>query len=512
MILYFTSWYNEPNEVRREELLTCLENNLASEIDQLFLICENCEAPVEHEKLVVIKTDKRPTYQYFFEVMNRESQAGDVVILANTDIFVKDTSLLEKITPDDCYALSRWEGDKLWNHADSQDVWVFRSPIEEINGCCFANGVRGCDNAIAHRIHGAGYNVTNPSKDIKFYHLHSSEIRNYKMEDEAVSQPYRMVNPTWLPKKRSLDKVLHVGFSQPPLERAFANLSEVYTFIEWTKYQNTPDLLREKIKEQLRTGDFGLLFFHIQTAGIITPEFLREIHSPYLTIVNWTGDVRRPLPKWYIEVGKEIDLTLFSNETDMGFAKRRGINAEYLNIGFDTQYFIPGEAKHQWPDIVFLGNNYQNKFPLSKMREEMVEALHLKYKDRFGLYGNGWKVPAKNLMNNLEGEADCYRGCKIAINLSHFNYERYSSDRNLRIMGSGAFCLSHNYLGIEKDFMVGQELDVFNDIPDLIKKINYWYGHMTKRKGVARTGCLKVHREHRWENRVKQMREMLCLV
>lgn len=60
-----------------------------------------------------------------------------------------------------------------------------------------ANGivVHNCDNAIADRLYRAGYEVLNPSKTIKTYHLHQSGVRHYNTEYK-VPQPYKLLHPT----------------------------------------------------------------------------------------------------------------------------------------------------------------------------------------------------------------------------------------------------------------------------------------------------------------------------
>ena len=100
-------------------------------------------------------------------------------------------------------ALSRWDitdnGPELWDHRDSQDVWVFYGrPV--ILGASFHLGIPGCDNRIAKVIEDAGYTVINPSKTIRSYHLHASGFRTYgtgrggaKME--SIPGPYKFIQP-----------------------------------------------------------------------------------------------------------------------------------------------------------------------------------------------------------------------------------------------------------------------------------------------------------------------------
>jgi len=62
-------------------------------------------------------------------------------------------------------------------------------------------------------------------------------------------------------------------------------------------------------------------------------------------------------------------------------------------------------------------------FPLSKFRVDMVEALKARYHHNFGVYGINWGTGAHSILEQVD-EAKYYRNCKVAINLSHFDYSR----------------------------------------------------------------------------------------
>ena len=532
-ILYLTGWYADANPLRHQELLSCLQRVVNSpDVDEVHVLAES-PIPFEHPKIKSYPVTGRSSYDEFFECAQNAGSTGDIAIVANTDIYpaVGLRAQLEGMSDHECYALSRWDelpsgSLKHFGRQDSQDVWVFKLPMKVTYGA-FNIGVPGCDNRIAHEFKQAGYAVTNPSETIKFVHVHNSHVRNYNPEKDTVPKPYHFVGPSKLPTmrptlvKRGLKKILHVGFPQPPLERAFADelmpkAGSHYHFINWMSYQGKAQELNQLILTQFEQEKYDLLFFHIQTANIISLDTIAKIRqiSPETRIVNWTGDVRTPLPQWYITLGQAVDLTLFSNETDMQTARAAGIRADYLQIGFDQQIFKPGiHPKKEWPEIVFLGNNYPGMFPLSDLRENMVQALQSHYGKRFGLYGGGWKgKETGNLMGNEAEEVDCYHGCKIAINLSHFDYERYSSDRIFRIMGSSAFCLTKVYPGIQRDFILAgnsQTLDTWQSITDLIRRIDYWLANADERIKVAVHGARWVHDKHTWENRLVELKKLL---
>jgi len=197
--------------------------------------------------------------------------------------------------------------------------------------------------------------------------------------------------------------------------------------------------------------NWDILFLQVQTPGIIDPERIRKIKAVGTTIFNFTGDVRTPLPDWYKELAPHITSTIFTNMNDVKEMKAFGFTSDWMEYGFDPEIYKPEGPIKPVPPIVFMGNNYgPSYFPLSNERIATVIALEREFGAEFGVYGNGWTRATGNFNHSQTEEAAAYRGAKIAINLSHFEYEDYSSDRLLRIMGCGTTCLSRWYPGIQK--------------------------------------------------------------
>jgi glycosyltransferase involved in cell wall biosynthesis len=215
--------------------------------------------------------------------------------------------------------------------------------------------------------------------------------------------------------------------------------------------------------------------------------------------------VRSPLPEWFIDVGKHIHLTCFSNINDVIEARSRGIKSDYLQIGVPNKIFVPeGEISNKTTDIVFMGNNVGG-FPLSKMRSDMVYLLKSRYGEKFKSFGIGFGEQ----ITNQQEEASIYRGAKMAISLSHFNYTNYYSDRLLRIMGSGCLALSYNFEGITDEFTPNEHLLVWDNFENLVYLIDEFLNKNHDRKVIAKAGCEHVHEKHTWDNRIDQLIKLL---
>jgi hypothetical protein len=243
-----------------------------------------------------------------------------------------------------------------------------------------------------------------------------------------------------------------------------------------------------------------LVFMQIQAENVVSNDVIRHMARESV-VINWTGDMRHTTPSWMYNTGATV--TCFSNMRDVNEMKQRGYAAEFLQIGIDPEIF------KYWPstqgnDVVFMANNYGH-FPLSGLRKNTANILRQKYGSRFSLLGTGFPAATGNLNGNQKGEAQFYSGSKVAINISHFNVDRYSSDRIFRIMASGCFCLSHHYQGIEKDFKVGQELETFLTPIEMCNKIEYYWQNPEERALIAQNGYRKVHENFTYTQMVENI-------
>jgi len=201
----FTSYYPEKNAVRRQEIDDCLRRN--AECALLQRICLFVEGgatlPVVSPKIQVRPISNRPTYSDFFGWINEISGPDETAIVANSDICFDRSvvALLWTLDSNACAALSRWDVlpdgcGRLFDRADSQDVWVFRGPVRPVVGN-FPVGVPRCDNRILYELRAAGYRVVNPAFSVRTLHLHSGERSEYPaiIQGLHVPPPYNYLWP-----------------------------------------------------------------------------------------------------------------------------------------------------------------------------------------------------------------------------------------------------------------------------------------------------------------------------
>jgi hypothetical protein len=185
MINLFYNYYQDKDPKRKKEIDLCLDKNLSN----------------KYLNTIVIESQERLTYSFYFKTINLITLPEDINIICNSDIyFDQSISNCSDIKKNECYALSRWDLNpdgqfSFYNRIDSQDTWIFRGEISKNIYSEILLGVPGCDNRIAYEINKAGYKLINLGRKIKTYHAHASNIRNYNNSDR-VPGPYKTIEPS----------------------------------------------------------------------------------------------------------------------------------------------------------------------------------------------------------------------------------------------------------------------------------------------------------------------------
>lgn len=286
-------------------------------------------------------------------------------------------------------------------------------------------------------------------------------------------------------------KILHIGLCVQPkpyngFQKAFIDVVGEENYREIST--GDPDLNAKILLTGLGFNpEFkpDLVFMQVQAPNIIDLEVCRELKEKGITIINWTGDKRHEVPQWMIDIAPYVSITAFSNMEDVHKMRALGFKSEFLEIGYDPEIYKPVGEAYDVPEIVFMGNNYgAGHFPMSEFRIKMVEFLQSEYGDRFGVYGHGWNNAKGNINHSQWEEAKYYRGAKIAINCSHFDCDTYNSDRLLRILGTGAFCLSFNHKGMSEVY--SSHVNYFSDLKSLKDKIEVCLSDINWMNDVSR--------------------------
>lgn len=297
-------------------------------------------------------------------------------------------------------------------------------------------------------------------------------------------------------------KILHVGLcvSGPPingLQKAFIDNSSEYRELPITLDLN------KKIVDLTKDFKPDIVFMQIQEAGRIHTNTVKHLIDIGAKIYNWNGDVRDTCPGWMLQLGPYVH-SLFTNMRDVKTMQSLGFKADWLEIGYDPEIYTPhGSVNNSVRPIVYFGNN-THAFPMSKFRRDMCETLHREFGDQFGQYGAN---PGANGNFNASqwDEAAAYRNAKIAINVSHYEIPKYTSDRMYRILGSGVMCLAKSYPGINEQFINGTHMQIWDNMEELITLIRFYLERNDLRMKIAISGHELAKSEYTFNRMIEKL-------
>jgi hypothetical protein len=194
----YISLYKIENDQRLQEILNCLSLNISNKfISKIFILNEGLQNKILfHPKIELIDVIARPMFSDYFNILID----NEYNIIANNDIyFDKSLGYLKFlfIQKKDLLSLTRIEADGLLNNkkvGDSQDAWFFLGKPSCLLDCNFNQGFLGCDTRLNHIFFQNGFRVLNPSKFIKIFHSHLSEIRTYS-QDQRIIGAYLLTKP-----------------------------------------------------------------------------------------------------------------------------------------------------------------------------------------------------------------------------------------------------------------------------------------------------------------------------
>jgi spore maturation protein CgeB len=521
VIRVITSFYIPKNPERFRELKECLLTN-SKLLIELHIVCEDSETEAIVNSLapssIVHRINTRPTYSDMIRIVQENSTENTIFVLINSDIMLDETIALlnDTIRDNVCVCLLRWEINKpnLNNNllSDSQDVWCWKTKLDAKSCGNYHMGVRGCDNKFANELLVLNFTLTNPFFNIISMHNHLSNVRSHTYDTIIIPPPYTLVTPENLTYSNTrIEKSILTNFTNKTILLVAFPGQSIKRSVEFYEgqcfeFDVTDKDVNSNVLAFIKKTRIDIAFLQYQQTPI-TIELLTELHNSGIFIINWTGDVRVPLPDWYKIISKSVNLTLFSNEDDPLEIRSIGQQSDFLNIGYNELIYTPvGYRKIETYDVVFMGNNYNDTFTLGNFRHDMVTSLYNKYGSKFGLFGINWKeFPATNLNNNPHEEAAIYRSSKMAISLSHYHMNRYFSDRMFRIMGCRTLCLAKRYPGIEKDFKDKVHLVVWDTIDQLYELIDYYKNNTLERLRIAYNGYEHVLYNHTWTSRIKEL-------
>lgn len=292
------------------------------------------------------------------------------------------------------------------------------------------------------------------------------------------------------------------------IARAFEEEGHEVRVVDWRQFSK--DRHKHKVEPLVirEAMDFrpDLAFCQFQSPGYITRALPESLRSIGCFSINWTGDVRSPLPDWYMELAPYFDVTSFTNQPDVDTVRAAGHRSEFLQIGYDERIFNTDGADER-SGVVFLGNNYGGyKYAESDSRRAMVKALAEAFPDEFKVYGMSWEtvVPERNLGGYLHEalSAPVLKGALVAVGWDHFHRPGFASDRILRATACGCAVVNQYYEGIEHEH---PDAVAARSIDEMVDAVAHALRHPVDSRMIGDLCAQNTLKQHRWNERVKQV-------
>lgn len=203
--------------------------------------------------------------------------------------------------------------------------------------------------------------------------------------------------------------------------------------------------------------------------------------------------------------------------------KALDLGARYSEVflpGF-PEWLCPEDDMKKTSDIVFVGQWDEKKYPKRTKYLTMIAdfALLNKFKCDYYLSGDGiddlpsvvnkcnhspkFGISMQKVLKTGKIAFDA-RG-KIGIGSLDLGAKETSNMRLFEATGVGSFLLTEKYDNLQNFFDIGEEIEVYSDEEELLRKIKYYLSHDRERENIARSGKTRCLAEHSMSIRAKEL-------
>jgi len=248
----------------------------------------------------------------------------------------------------------------------------------------------------------------------------------------------------------------------------------------------------------------------------ILPQTVSRIKEMGIPTILWTSDV--PLDfKIVLDSASSYDHLFCAGSEALDIFYSKGLkNVSWLPFACDTNFhkcisLSENERTKFAKDVVFVGSFYPNR---AKILETIVDY-------DLGVWGTYWskltatsplKSKAVDIKMNFDQWVKIFNASKINIVIHYQDGKlpcHQASPKLFEAMACGCFVLCDRQKDAEILFKDKQHLVFFDDERDLREKISYYLNHDQERMRIAQEGYQEVSTKHTYQDRIKQILEIL---
>ncbi len=220
-----------------------------------------------------------------------------------------------------------------------------------------------------------------------------------------------------------------------------------------------------------------ILFTCVYTYEIYLETLLEIKKNKNCKIINWSSDDSWRYNQHTSLLLDGYDIAVTSH-WESHLKNKKKINSIYTSWGCPDHWkgniYKANKCKY---DVSFVGNSYMD-------RKENINFL----KDngiKVACFGAGWnnKSVSEKKMRKI------FKNSKMSLNFSKSRgIEKQIKARVFEIIGAGGFCLSEEALNISKFFRPNEQISLFKNKNELLKKVNFFLKNPKIRNQIAQKG------------------------
>lgn len=317
-------------------------------------------------------------------------------------------------------------------------------------------------------------------------------------------------------------KILYVGtfvgnhvsdwYRQKAFQKVFEE-SDTFCYRSSAK-RHTINGMLSKLVITATKKNYDIIF--INKAELIDPNIITQIkvHCPDTLIIYWYGDQRGIAVPEFAKLGAVADIMLVSNSDKNQFEQYKKLGVKKImahHTGTDTDVFKPIQAIQQTEehyDAIFLGSNYNVRFPESITRKKMIKRINNNFK--LIVYGNNWpNYLARGGLVYKDAYAVAVSNAKITLGINAYNnINGYTSNRMWNCLACGKPHLACYYDGIENMFENWKHLIWFKDSDEALKIIKKLLKDKKMREEIGMNGRQYVVNKHSYLCRAEEIKNI----
>lgn len=262
------------------------------------------------------------------------------------------------------------------------------------------------------------------------------------------------------------------------------------------------DMMNEKLLETVEAEKPDLAFFMLFKDELKFETLEKIKNSPKTISLNWFCDDHWRFENFSIKYAPFFNWITTTDLSSFNKYKSKEIS-NVLQTQWACNHFL-----YQKKDVVkdidisFIGQPYGKRAVfIEKLKKE-------------GIIVNLWGFGTPNGRTTTEGMIDIFNRSKINLNFSgsfrnKFKFWEKRRDqikaRHFEIPGCGGFQLSSYIKDISNYLLPDEDIVLYEDYTDLLRKIKYYLDNDTERERIASNGYKKVLENHTYEKRFKEI-------